>query len=1593
MSVTLPFVSHAVHRYLQRTWCLYELWTAMQNAKCNVEILHTDGFLPLPAECTKIIVQLENSSTTLPQDKAYISGMVESSIGLETFNQSVKSRLVSLVSQAHHAADVAPIAFTLSKDAGVHSTSTEESSTDPDEFEHRPFVALTTGNAYGAHPVVDFTFCDSSTDPDVVDCSVRYHGQASQDEKRDTIEDVYTSVTKRSVTLFCDTIEDTPIDHENTFGSIPATDDATENADGNSSAEALLAHSYVRRAEQKECIDDDDKTNGSDVEAIRSTIDDHKYMAFAGTGDSSCQLYVVADLYNHSVAAALDTARCAIQNAFDGGNVNDSTNIRCHIGMANPFRVSATCENRVLPCLMWIATGPNVYDEDELTEDAEVDERSITCPFLEVLAENQVSVNTVVICMAVGSDWVTQQLLKKGIAKRVVSIRINTFNSDFTIVYNACAKMAHLLFRSASFQNTRSCASHPSQVSSETGVNLLSDVVDHIAVFESQLREIWIESFRLLQHCCQYSVFCETHVPEVTSDGADSTPSNVGDSGTSLSATLRGVCDQECTPPDASSGAAHGDVLRYSPLRLVLDIPYGHFYGDSLQRSTHDSYLDGFDPTHIADAQALADCMTEGLTMRSGLCQYICVVPTDESTSSAAAVAATIRHACHRVGTQTNVDFIECVPNSKDGNVAAHLESLQHSKSGIIWLHSNEATVDEQAVVRMSQQLYHMHNQDCNEHHHGKGAWIVVLEMTPIAWARWADGSPLGGKSESFFITPMHTRGCERRMRHSQPLLRLRNAYGVDVQSLKEELEQLFTDGGGITAMYPDVTDVVVSMVVHSFRGLQRVRQDVFLGTLTAQLQHRLHSPTISVDATFFAEQCAAIPCIYLTAHQFQAVQSGIAVMDTYGSATASACEARPVSGARVAITGPSGSGKSFVAQYLLARLLLTWHSARTDAVRTSNATSDGGSSGSVHEGAVLSSADTADVCGKSPEGDIVLVASSVTAAVLLSHGLFSRLHSTVGRTVACEILGDMYGIWVLVPPEASAASPPDVSIPGPTTDVSATGVHSTIHTTTAAMFYKRVHASVANVTAGPATGPLAGPPSNIRALLVDDAQALERGGMDFRRHVRQLVKDCECVLLCMEEDNVVTAAADTANTESNPPIDTITDRENNPPTDTITDTEIKSPSDTITDTESNADIDITTDTARQPQTDSNADTESNPPTESSADTESKPQTDSVTDPATNSNANGVFDNNVHLDSPANKECNAQAESIPITDSDVDTENKPHTDNIADTAINTHNSSIADIESNPPTDGNIGTASDTHSDSKVASTTNPPIDSNADTDNVTHRVTSAFAESEGDSCPRTAIEFRHTEQAVVRLTENVRAPKRILYSLIPFYPATAPIQGYSDVEGPKLTPYVFPACKNPELLRQTYAATVWLALSNLHREYPEVLRVGNCVVVTPDHTWATWLRRALTIFQKVAPASGDYPVPLGGNVPMPVLDFADTATYDERYAVRWDQQSTGHVHSPYGGKPDEKQAVGVAVDAVDAMRGRESTAVIAVHLDAAHATPTQAGTCAPLCRSLALALLHVVVVQERVEEVPGAPDTMRSLCLACHISYGVVHVG
>eukprot|EP00041_Stephanoeca_diplocostata_P038888 m.1565248 g.1565248 ORF g.1565248 m.1565248 type:complete len:2437 (-) comp25287_c0_seq22:480-7790(-) len=1619
-----PRIHPADSMYLRRSWCLYELWAALREKKCRVEIVSSGTGATSPRDFTDVAVRLEDSCTTTPEDHTRICAAVVASGGIAAFNTAVLRGLLSMLGAGNDNVAVgndtvavrndtvavrndnvavgnnnvavdsdgapAPAMFSFAAD----DTHVTESNTDPEGRLERSARVATLGGHVEC--------CDSSTDPDISSCSVHttdceYTAGARDHFSAGAVEDITNSdggaddtssnasdtvVPKRntvSQTNFipheCESMVPNPTASTQQRNTVSQTNFTPQKCDTVSTQQTNTV-SQTNVMPQKcdtmapEIPGVSQHTHSHDV-PIRDT--DASSHTEAGHFDGVCDLYVAVDVHESDPSTALENVATALQSA--GEEEERATwGLECIascVGFTSPHRVRAACKGRRLPCLMWIAPGPNIYSDDADSEEPSESGQMCACPFLDGLARSGINIHTAVVCMAFGSEWVAQELLKRDIAQRVVYIHVDTFGIDVTAVYTSCAKLILQLFRSdtvpmsrsyipndirrtgasneakedmvdaaetaintvvsdavsdarsatatdtaAGLQNTATdadpvvsvdimagtlatdganavtgdgngdvqsspatipntkadvstvlCANtmvdtadstgvlgeavdtnimfvsddtaekntvhqastaetngvdastHPNSISNgtadagndtterltenDTSERLTEDETserltayanlddDPNAVFERRLDEIWEESFNVLQKYCHYNVCCAA----------------------SVAGTGNGM---QLEPPvlDASKGDDARDTA--GSLHLTRDIPFGKFLLDCAHMR-----WSGDAAPNAADARALSKCIMDGLTTESGQSQYVCIVPTEQSSAASAAVASTITHACLNVASVSSVDFIECIPCDVDCDVAVHLESVTHFTRGILWLQTRDSVIDSATMVATHSQIERLHSQLCSEQPHVPRHWVVVFAMEPLAWARWADKSGLRETVESFFVAPPAP-ASEGLMQEPQPLLRLRHAYGLDTSEIKDVLQQVCSvkDSGAvsrdrynwcITAMYPHVTDIIVAPWVHTFRGLQHLRQDVLLGRLTKELQQCLHSPTIAVDSVFFARQAASLPCQSLTLHQRRAVHDSEFAARlgaflyvhkgenaTSTSKTCAPCTSSKVltSSMQVTIVGPPGSGKSILGCHLTGKLLTSW-----------NAHPDFGTCPGSNE---ISTRSDSDGSG----GSIVIVAPSIAAAARTTEMLYSQLCSTVGATLATEMLCSTYGVWHLVP-------------------VASTQISRTNNTDGHDMgaVYRRMSRGRCRED----DVAMALPADSIRVLVVDDVRP--SGDEGFERHVAQLVTVCEFVVVCTE-----TPAT---------PSDTETDMHKDTPSAANTDTQTEQPS-------SSGDSEFVT---------------------------------------------------------------GDTDTTALADSPIDTDTKAQKNSLEDTDITTQVASPGDT--------------DLHGDAVTAISENG-------------RVT-------------------------VRLTENVRAPRRILRALTPLLDPAASVQAYSDVEGPKLTPYVFPPCESPEVLLQTYAATVWLALTRLHREHPDVMRAGGCAILGPEAAWMAQLRKVLQRVQHTAPSAASAPADamysMGGNISMPLLEFLDAASADQAATAQLAAQlSRGDGMGDAATVDDMQPPVRVLVDTVDAMVGCECAVVVVVHLDTLMAPSQGAGVDTQLYRACTRATLLVIAVQARVEQ-------------------------
>lgn len=229
-------------------------------------------------------------------------------------------------------------------------------------------------------------------------------------------------------------------------------------------------------------------------------------------------------------------------------------------------------------------------------------------------------------------------------------------------------------------------------------------------------------------------------------------------------------------------------------------------------------------------------------------------------------------------------------------------------RAGIIWLQPKATFIGE--YERLWDGLCQL--QQVNHVRRAMSGWVFVAAMPAAVWDRArADAVFDAFEGVRVVDAPVH----ERMHLQQCALLRVSAAASLDPTSVRDALYRAVAHGRApddavthtqwIGAMFPDGTDLVISMVLGSLRLFQRLRSAVLLDTITPQLQASL-GPAVAVDKSAFAAQYAAMLMEFdsLTPHQQHAIKAW--------------CD----DARAVVVDGPAGSGKTFVALHRLLTCL-----------------------------------------------------------------------------------------------------------------------------------------------------------------------------------------------------------------------------------------------------------------------------------------------------------------------------------------------------------------------------------------------------------------------------------------------------------------------------------------------------------------------------------------------------------------------------------------------------------------------------------------------------------------------------------------------
>eukprot|EP00041_Stephanoeca_diplocostata_P036501 m.1336101 g.1336101 ORF g.1336101 m.1336101 type:complete len:666 (-) comp24879_c1_seq57:6148-8145(-) len=167
-----------------------------------------------------------------------------------------------------------------------------------------------------------------------------------------------------------------------------------------------------------------------------------------------CQLYIATDCAERQFQHALKCTYQACQDTFvkeKNAGSRETVNIKAIIGTASSDRVAAAATENVLPCLLWLAVGPNVLTQSQTSHGSQM-----TCEFIASLKDSETKIDVAIVCMTYGGEWAAQQLIDASIAQTVVYISADAAIIGHQTLHTACVGSVQDLFRMAIFHQLHS---------------------------------------------------------------------------------------------------------------------------------------------------------------------------------------------------------------------------------------------------------------------------------------------------------------------------------------------------------------------------------------------------------------------------------------------------------------------------------------------------------------------------------------------------------------------------------------------------------------------------------------------------------------------------------------------------------------------------------------------------------------------------------------------------------------------------------------------------------------------------------------------------------------------------------------------------------------------------------------------------------------------------------------------------------------------------------------------------------------------------------------------------------------------------------
>eukprot|EP00041_Stephanoeca_diplocostata_P031082 m.959446 g.959446 ORF g.959446 m.959446 type:complete len:1169 (-) comp23882_c0_seq47:1609-5115(-) len=551
-----------------------------------------------------------------------------------------------------------------------------------------------------------------------------------------------------------------------------------------------------------------------------------------GTHDSSavdiaaaCQMYVAVGCADMQFAHRLHDAYRACEDTFIADKKlghPEPVNIKAYIGIASAARVKqATAAAEVLPCLVWLATGPDVLTSPHPPP---TKDHASPCAFISDLCDANARVDVAVVGMTYGAAWAAQQLVDLGIARVAVYVQADTVLVGQHLLYKACVGVVQGLLRQAIFQSV------PANVA-------------------KSLTTIWDTDHRrfLSDTECAFGVIEAPH-----------------------------------EAPALLQGLAHGTHQAFTP-QVPVGNYFQNVFGAAPHNDN--AAFQHLDVAHHTPAMTLMERVAGKTAAANDVSVVFVVpdwVRVPESSTAHEEVGprtqGVIEFVCGHAAVVNSIDFVVTIAFDETRKLHDQIADVPQNRRGIIWLQPTGTFVAE--YERLWEGLCEL--QQANQSRRCMSGWVFVTAVRPDAWAAALADDVFEPREGVCIVQPparerMHLQQCA--------LLRLTGAAALDAGTVRDALYAAVAHGRRtddiaaqtqwIGAIFPDGPDLVVSIVVSSLRLFQRLRSAVLLGTITPQLQATL-GPDIAVDKSAFAAQYAAMLMEFdsLTPHQQSAMEA-----------------------------------------------------------------------------------------------------------------------------------------------------------------------------------------------------------------------------------------------------------------------------------------------------------------------------------------------------------------------------------------------------------------------------------------------------------------------------------------------------------------------------------------------------------------------------------------------------------------------------------------------------------------------------------------------------------------------------------------------